>query len=285
MRLLRAPINPADLLAIDGRYSFDLAWDVPLGAEGCGVVEAVGGNVTDLAPGDNVLPLQRGNWCRYRTLRRSDLIVLPPGIDIDQAAMLRINPPTALLLLRSAGVRPGDVIVQNAAGSAVATWLRMMAARLDVTVINILRRPDLDLPDGIVDGDGLADRVRTAAAGRPILAAFDCVAGEASGRMAECLSAGGRLMLFGHLSRDPIRVRSQILTGGGLSISGFSLRPAEAAMGGDGVRAMFAELLALRAQDPRLLPVREVVPLSRADVAIASARTNGKGRVLLDLTA
>jgi len=285
VRMLRAPINPADLLAIDGRYSFELAHDIPLGAEGCGVVEAVGANVTDLVPGDSVMALPRGNWCRYRTLRRSDLIALPRGIDVDQAAMLRINPPTALLLLRSTGVGPGDVIVQNAAASAVATWLRVIAASLGVTVIDILRRPAADLPQAIIDGEGLADRVKAAVAGRPVRAAFDCVAGEASGRMAECLSAGGRLVLFGHLSGEPIRVRSQLLTGGGLSISGFSLRPAEAAMGGEGMRAMFAELLALHAQAGPTLPVREVAPLSRAGAAIASARGGGRGRVLLDLTA
>ncbi|WP_313808814.1 alcohol dehydrogenase catalytic domain-containing protein [Sphingobium sp.] len=284
VRMVRAPINPADLLAMDGRYSFDLSHDVPLGAEGAAMVAAVGEAVTDIAPGDMVLPLSRGNWCRYRTVRRSDLIALPHGIDMAQAAMLRINPPTARLLLQATGAAPGDVIVQNAAASAVATWVRAMAARMDVTVIDVVRRPDDALRDAIVDGQDLADRVKAAAAGRPVRAALDCVAGAATGRMAQCLAPGGRLIVFGHLSGEPISVRSQLLTGGGLSISGFSLRPTEAAMGAEAIRAMFAELLVLHAETRPILPVRDVIPLSQADAAIALARCGGQGRVLFDLT-
>ncbi len=285
VRMLRAPINPADLLAIDDRYAFELPRDLPLGAEGVGMVETAGDGVSDLAPGDPVMMLSRGNWCACRTLPRSDVVALPHGVGIDQAAMLRINPPTALLLLEAAGVKPGDVVVQNAAGSAVAAWVRALAARMEVTVVDVVRRPDPELPQAIVDGDGLADRVSAAVGDRPIRAALDCVAGAATGRMAACLSPAGRLVVFGHLSGEPISVPSQLLTGGGLTIRGFSLRPAEAAMGRDGVRAMFDDLLAFHAHGQLALPVREVVPLSRAEEAIAQARAGGKGRVLLDLTA
>lgn len=285
LRMIHAPVNPADLLAIDGRYSFDLPQDKPLGAEGAGVVAAVGDAVTDLQPGDLVMPLGRGNWCRHRLLPRDDVIVLPAGLDPVQAAMLRINPPTAHLLLRDAGLRPGDALVQNGAGSVVARWVRAFAARMDVTVIDVLRRPDSALPHALVDGDDLAERARAAADGRPIRAAFDCVAGAATGRLARCLAHGGRLLLFGHLSGEPIQVRSQMLTGGGLSIMGFSLRPAEAALGGEGVRAMFARLAAYHAAVPPSLPVSAIVPLTRAPEAIARARAGGEGRVLFDLSA
>lgn len=284
VRMMRAPVNPADLLAIDGRYAFDLGQDVPLGAEGAAMVETAGEAVTDLSPGDRVLLLSRGNWCRYRLAPRSQLIALPPDSDMTQAAMLRINPPTARLLLQATGAGPGDVIVQNGAGSAVATWVRALAARSGVSVIDVVRRADDALPDAITDADDLPERVKAVAAGRPVRAALDCVAGVATGRMAQCLSPGGRLILFGHLSGDPISVRSQLLTGGGLSISGFSLRPAEAAMGGAAVRAMFSELLAFHAQSGIVLPVRDVIPLSEAQTAIARARRGGKGRVLFDLT-
>ncbi|SCW60230.1 NADPH:quinone reductase [Sphingobium faniae] len=285
LRMVHAPINPADLLAIDGLYSFDLPQDQPLGAEGAGLVVAAGNAVKDLRPGDLVMPLRRGNWCRHRLLPRDDVIALPVGLDPVQAAMLRINPPTAHLLLRDAGLHPGDALVQNGAGSVVARWVRAFAARMDVAVIDVLRRPDSAMPRALLDGDDLAERARAVAGDRPIRAAFDCVAGAATGRLARCLAPGGRLLLFGHLSGEPIEVRSQLLTGGGLTITGFSLRPAEAALGGEGVREMFAQLAAYHAADPPSLPVGAIVPLTRAPEAIARARAGGQGRVLFDLSA
>ena len=282
VRMLYAPVNPADLLAIDGRYSFDLPQDQPLGAEGVGLVESVGEAVADLRPGELVMPLERGNWCAMRLLPRRHLVVLS-DIDPVQAAMLRINPPTAHLLLRHAGMRPGEALIQNGAGSVVAHWVRAFAARMDIKVIDVVHRPHPATPHALLDGDHLAERARAASDGRPIRAALDCVAGAATGRLASCLAPGGRLLLFGHLSGDPIQVRSQLLTGGGLSIAGFSLRPAEAALGAAGVHAMFKELAALHAADPPALPVRAIIPLSRAEEGIALARAGGSGRILFDL--
>lgn len=278
-----APVNPADLLAIDGRYAFTLDDTVPIGAEGVGIVDRIGDVVTDLNPSDRVLPLTRGNWCRYRTVPRADLLRLDVDIELGQAAMLRINPPTAWLLLEALGVVPGDCLVQNAASSAVAAWVRRIAATRQVRVIDVVRRPDPALPGAILDGEGLADRVRIAAAGRPVCAALDCVAGAATGRLAECLAPGGRLIVFGHLSGDPVSVRSQLLTGGGLTITGFSLRPTEAAMRETDRAAMFAAIFALHIASPAPLPVRALLPLSQVEDAVAFARTSGQGRVLLDL--
>lgn len=284
VRMLRAPINPADLLVIEGRYAFSLGADAPIGAEGVGVVEAAGEGSSDLSPGDMVLVLSRGNWCRYRLVPRSDLIALPDGCDPAQGAMMRINPPTARLLIEAAAVGAGDVILQNAAGSTVATWVRLIASRMALTVIDIVRCPDAALPHAIVDGPGLAERVKAATAGLPVRAALDCVAGGASGRLAQCLAPSGRLIVFGHLSGDPVSVPSQLLTGGGLTIQGFSLRPAETALGVAERNARFADLFALSASAQLRLPLRETVPLSRIDEGVALARIGGRGRVMIDLT-
>lgn len=280
--MIGTPINPADLLALDGRYAFDLDRDVPLGAEGVGRVEEVGEAVGDLRPGDLVLPLTRGNWCRRRLVERDRLVPLPPGIDPSQAAMLRINPPTARLLLDATEACAGDAIVQNGAGSAVAHWVRLIAARRGVHLIDVVRRPDAALPDAILDGPDLAARASEAAQGRPVRAALDCVAGHATGRLAECTGQGGRVIVFGHLSGDPVSIRSQRLTGGGLIVTGFSLRPAEARLGPDAVQRLFAEIFALLREVPASLPVRAVLPIERAEEAVALARAGGRGRVLLD---
>lgn len=283
VRMLLAPVNPADLLAVDGGYAFALAADEPLGAEGVGIVEQLGSRVADLRSGDLVLPLDRGNWARYRVLPRDRLLAVPSGIDLPQAAMMRINPATAWLLLDGSDAGPGDCIVQNAAGSAVAHWVRRLAALRDVMVIDVVR-PGSSFT-GLADDERLEAAVRKASGGRPVRAALDCVAGDSTGRMAACLDADGIVLVFGHLSGDPSRVRSQLLTGRGLTVRGFSLRPAEAKMVPAARDKMVAALWTLAGQGAADLPIRAVLPLAEADQAIALARTPGPGRVLLDLDA
>jgi mitochondrial enoyl-[acyl-carrier protein] reductase / trans-2-enoyl-CoA reductase len=53
---------------------------------------------------------------------------LPKGIDLQQAAMVRVNPPTAHLMLTDhADLKPGDWIIQNAANSAVGQLVITLA--------------------------------------------------------------------------------------------------------------------------------------------------------------
>ena len=276
VRMVRAPINPADLLVLDGGYSVAVDTNVPMGAESVAVVEATGAGVTDLTVGERVLPLERGNWCALRLLPRASLIAVPAGINTAQAAMLRINPATAWLLLDALAPGPGEAIVQNAAGSAVAAWVRHFAARRGVTVVDVMRRPAG--PDALRDAPDLAKWVR-AACPLPITGALDCVAGESSGHLTACLAPGGRMMVFGHLSGRPMTVPSRLMTGGGLTVAGFSLRPAEQAVGEEGVRALFAGIFATLPSAPTI-SVRATLPFARAAKAIALARESG-GRVHL----
>jgi NADPH:quinone reductase-like Zn-dependent oxidoreductase len=284
LRMLRSPINPADLLAVDGRYAFPAVPGEPLGAEGVGVVEVAGSAVEAVEVGDLVLPLTRGNWCRRRIVEETDVVVLPAGIDLDQASMLRINPLAARLLVEETGLKAGDTLVQNAAGSAVARWVRHFAARNGIAVVDVVARANNDLPLSLIDSPDLAEEVIATNSGRPVEAALDCVAGEATGRLAACLATGGRLIVFGHLSGAPLSVSSQLMTGRGLSLVGFSLRPREASLGRREVHRMFAELFSETSTLPQA-PVRCVFPLSRIDDALAAARASGRGRVLLDPSA
>lgn len=285
LRMLRSPINPADLLAVDGRYAFPASADAPLGAEGVGIVEAAGSAVEAIEVGDTVLPLTRGNWSRRRIVEEGEAVVLPAGIDLDQAAMLRVNPLTARLLVEVAGLKAGDTLVQNAAGSAVARWVRHFAARKGIAVVDVVARANPDLPLSLVDGPDLAQEVIASNFGRPGEAALDCVAGEATGRLAACLAPGGRLVVFGHLSGAPVSVPSQLMTGRGLSVMGFSLRPHEAKLGREAVRQLFADLLSEATNGLPQVPVRGVFALSRIEEALVAARASGPGRVLLDLGA
>src|SRR5215831_10520535 len=73
-----------------------------------------------------------------------DVIAFSDGIDIQQGAMLRINPATALLLLTDVvPLKPGDWIIQNVANSAVGRLVIRLARPRGVKTVNVVRRESL----------------------------------------------------------------------------------------------------------------------------------------------
>src|SRR6266478_1486949 len=96
--VLAFPINPADISFCRGSYRLKPPLPATPGAECVGRVTAVGAGVTQIRPGDLVVNMQRENWVQRRRVLAADAIPLPAGLDLAQAAMLRINPATAQLL-------------------------------------------------------------------------------------------------------------------------------------------------------------------------------------------
>jgi NADPH:quinone reductase-like Zn-dependent oxidoreductase len=254
-----AAVNPADRLIAAGGYTpVDGLPDV-IGAEGVGVVEAVGSGVEAFSPGDRAIPLSRGNWITHRLLNAGDLIAVPAFLDDTQAAMLRINPATAARLLARLALAPGARLIRNAPRSSVARWITRLAARAGVEVLD-------------EDAD------------EPAEAALDAVAGEATGHLAERLAPGGVVLVYGHLSGQPCSIPSTLLTTKGLTIAGFSLRPAEAADPPGTRAALYADLAVLAAETPE--SVHAIFPLDEAEHALAAAAGRGReGRILLSLDA
>ncbi|MGA0846176.1 MAG: alcohol dehydrogenase catalytic domain-containing protein, partial [Luteolibacter sp.] len=119
VRILAAPLNPADLNTIEGNYGVKLELPATPGIEGCG--EVLESRAADFKPGDRVIFLRRADtWSTHTTVEASALYPLPDGMDPLQAAMLKVNPATAWRLLRGIEtLEAGDWIVQNAGNSAV----------------------------------------------------------------------------------------------------------------------------------------------------------------------
>src|SRR5438309_10037233 len=88
--MLRFPLNPADVSFCRGTYRLRPPLPATPGAECVGRVSAVGAGVSHVKPGDLVINLQRENWTARRRVRGDDVIAIPAGMDLQQAAMLRI---------------------------------------------------------------------------------------------------------------------------------------------------------------------------------------------------
>lgn len=278
VQMCLSPINPADRLVIAGHYAPIDGLPEIVGAEGTGIVEAVGPDVEDIAIGTRVILLSRGNWAERRCVPSEEVLAVPDELPDDQAAILRINPATAARLLDRIALTPGQTLIQNAARSSVAGWIRRLAPQRGLRVLDVARHSSDNV---MLSDDGtLPDRVRAIADGK-VAGALDAVAGEATGRLAHCLAPAGRLLVYGHLSGRPCEIPSTLLTTRSLTVQGFTLRAGEA--GEDPARraTLYTDLAAIACRDPE--PIAAIFPLD--DIAAALALSAGRpgGRVLLSV--
>ncbi|HUF06980.1 MAG TPA: NAD(P)-dependent alcohol dehydrogenase [Candidatus Binatia bacterium] len=120
-----------------------------LGLDVAGVVEAVGANVTDLKPGDEVFGSRSGAFAEYVSGR--NLVKMPAGLTFEQAAAVSVAGQTALQGLRDkGGLQAGQRVLVNGAGGGVGTFAVQIAKALgaDVTAVTSTRNVDLALSIG-----------------------------------------------------------------------------------------------------------------------------------------
>src|SRR5437016_12819882 len=93
VQMRAAPINPADLNQIEGKYPVRPELPATPGFEGAGVVVELGAGVNGLTTGALViLPHNVGTWRDAVAVKADELVIVPDRIEPVQAAMLKINP-------------------------------------------------------------------------------------------------------------------------------------------------------------------------------------------------
>jgi trans-2-enoyl-CoA reductase len=215
-----APINPADLNAIEGKYPARREVPAVPGFEGAGVVVDVGPKVTAIRKGALViLPHNIGTWREALAVKASELVAVPPEIEPAHASMLKINPMTAWRLIQDyVDLKNGDWLIQNAANSAAGRAVIQIARELGYKTVNVVRRAELieELrADGgdvvLVDGENLREEVKNATSAAPIRLALNAVGGESALRLANCLAFGGTIVTFGAMSLQPLKIPNGLL--------------------------------------------------------------------------
>src|SRR3979409_1479940 len=82
VKMSAAPINPADLNSIEGKYAIKPALPATPGMEGAGVVMEVGSAVRNLIVGTQViLPHSFGTWREVAVIAADKLVAIPREID------------------------------------------------------------------------------------------------------------------------------------------------------------------------------------------------------------
>jgi trans-2-enoyl-CoA reductase len=220
VKMRAAPINPADLNQIEGKYPVRPELPATPGFEGAGVVVDLGANVTNVAVGALViLPHNVGTWRDAVAVKAGELVVVPAGIEPVYAAMLKINPMTAWRLLHDyVDLTRGEWLIQNAANSAAGRAVIQIAHELGYKTVNVVRRAELTdelRADGgnvvLVDGEDLRHEVKDATSGAPIRLGLNAVGGESALRLANCLAPESTLVTFGAMSLQPLKIPNGLL--------------------------------------------------------------------------
>jgi trans-2-enoyl-CoA reductase len=290
-----APINPADLNQIEGKYPVRAELPATPGFEGAGIVAEVDPNVTNVAVGALViLPHNTGTWRDAVAVKADELVVVPSGINAVNASMLKINPMTAWRLLHDyVDLARGDWLIQNAANSAAGRAVIQIARELGYKTVNVVRRSELigELrAEGgdvvLVDSENLRREVQDAPGGPPIRLGLNAVGGESALRLANCLAPGSTLVTYGAMSLQPLKIPNGLLIFKDLRFRGIWINKwYDNATPAQRMEA-FQHLFEMAKRGLLQTKVEKAYPLSEAKTAVAhAARGQRSGKIIFEFAA
>jgi mitochondrial enoyl-[acyl-carrier protein] reductase / trans-2-enoyl-CoA reductase len=292
VKMRAAPVNPADLNQIEGKYPVRAELPATPGFEGAGVVVDVGTEVKGLTSGALViLPHNIGTWRDAVAVKADELVVVPQGIEPVHAAMLKINPMTGWRLLHDyVDLARGDWLIQNAANSAAGRAVIQIARELGYKTVNVVRRSELigELrAEGgdvvLVDSENLRHEVENAIGGPPIRLGLNAVGGESALRLANCLAPGSTLVTYGAMSLQPLKIPNGLLIFKDLRFRGIWINKwYDNATSAQRMEA-FGHLFEMAKRGLLQTKVEKAYPLSEAKTAVAhAARGQRSGKIIFE---
>jgi NADPH:quinone reductase-like Zn-dependent oxidoreductase len=296
VRMIASPINPSDVMVVQGRYGVLPELPATPGFEGVGIVDEVGpGLLGRLVKGKRVVAInsEGGNWAEFAVIPARQARPVPDDIPDEQAAAFFVNPATVLAMVRHIlAVPKREWLLQSAAGSTLGRMIILLGRRDGFKTLNVVRRheaiDELKSLGGdavISSSDGPIDeQVRRITAGRGVRFAVDPVGGSTGTGVFRSLGEGGRLLLYGTLSAEPIEVDPRLVISGPRAVEGFWLGHWMRQRSIPSVLLLFREIAALIRQGVLSSLIGKTYPLDQISSAVEHAQTVARhGKVLLRL--
>lgn len=255
-----AALNHLDVWVRKGWPGLKLELPHVLGSDIAGVVEAVGPEVTDLAPGtevvvnpgiscgacercllgeDNLCPHYRvvgehlaGGYAEYVVVPRQNVLPKPTGLTFAEAACLPLTYLTAwTMLVRRAQLRMGETVLIQAGGSGVGSAGIQIAKLLGAKVIATASTPEKLKKAQELGADHLINykthdflaEVKRLTNRKMVDVVFEHVGGETFEKSVACLPYGGRLVTCGASSGDEVKLNLKVLFYKRLSLLGSTM--------------------------------------------------------------
>ena len=294
VQMRAAPLNPADINAIEGKYPVRPQLPATPGMEGGGIIVEIGSDVRGMRVGDQViLPHNFGTWREACAVKAEKVVVAPAEIDPVQVAMLKVNPITAWRMLHDfVALQRGDWFIQNAANSGAGRAAIQIARELGLRSVNIVRRAELidELrSEGadvvLLDSDELRDQVAEATQRAPMRLALNAVGGESAVRMAKTLAPRATIVTYGAMSLQPLTIPNGMLIFKELRFTGFWVNKWYDGATPEQRRETFGPLFDMAKRGLLRTKVEKTYSLAEADQAIRHAMENKRGgKVVFDLS-
>jgi NADPH:quinone reductase-like Zn-dependent oxidoreductase len=116
------------------------------GTDLAGTVEAVGKDVTQFRPGDEVFGWCKGSFTEYASADEENLAPKPTSLTFQQAAAIPMAAGTALQAVRDKGnVQPGQKVLINGASAGIGTFAVQIAKSLGAEVTGVCSTSNLDM--------------------------------------------------------------------------------------------------------------------------------------------
>jgi putative PIG3 family NAD(P)H quinone oxidoreductase len=295
VRVRATAINRADLLQRMGMYPAPAGSpaDIP-GLEIAGEVDAIGGDVTELSPGDRVFGIiGGGGYAEHAVVHARALARMPDGMAFRDAAAVPEAFVTAWDAMVDQGrLGAGETVLVHAAGSGVGTAAVQIARAVGARAIGTARTADklararsLGLGEAIVvEGGTFSDRVLSLTGGRGVDVVIELVGGAYVAQDLACVAPRGRIVVVGTMAGPSVEVNLAILMRKRIELRGTVLRS----------RPLEEKILATRALERHLVPlfasgalrpiVDRVLPLEQAGEAHRIVQNNETfGKVVLEV--
>jgi NADPH:quinone reductase-like Zn-dependent oxidoreductase len=181
------------------------------GVDVAGQVEALGRNVTQLKPGDEVFGTCDGAFAEYATSKpalgmKSALVIKPDNVTFEQAASAPVAALTALQGLRDKGqIRPGQAVLINSAAGGVGTFAVQIAKSFGANVTGVCSTRNVDMIRSI-GADWVIDYTQEdfTQSGLRYDLFFDCVGNHSLSACRRVLNPKGKLIMVGAPNDAPV---------------------------------------------------------------------------------
>ncbi|MFK7909238.1 MAG: 2-enoyl thioester reductase domain-containing protein [Akkermansiaceae bacterium] len=287
VKMLAAPINPADINLVQGIYGIRPDLPATAGIEGCGeIIESLS---PDLTVGDRVIFISHnGTWQDEVVCPASALLKIPQETPLHQAAMLKVNPLTAwCMLTQLLSLKKGDCVIQNAANSGVGCCVIQIAQLLGIKTINLVRRDELLDELNTLGGDinmlDNADSIDSIREMQPSLA-LNAVGGDSALRLMDALGKNGLHVTYGAMSRNSLKVPNKFLIFKGIRLHGFWMTEWIEENSSEKVESAYQQLAQWMIDKKLAQPIDSTFSLNEIHAAVSLAQQDKrKGKVLLSM--
>jgi NADPH:quinone reductase-like Zn-dependent oxidoreductase len=233
VQIKASPINPSDLAMLAGTYPHKKTYPFVPGLEASGVVMASGGGImANFLLGKNVAcsapDTGDGTWAEFIKVSANKCVNLSAKLNFVEGASALVNPLTALVLLKKVD---GKSFVNTAAAGALGKMIIKLAAKENVTSINLVRSKDqakmLKQMGAMVVLDASSpdfdEAFKVTCAHYEATTILDAVGGNLTNRLLLGAPNNTKLIAYASLSRENISVAPQSIIRQGKTIEGFHL--------------------------------------------------------------